>query len=255
MSTPNLSHALRAALNRVGEPIPRGHRLRTPQCPSLPRLAAALGGGWTPAERAHVAGCGYCRKLLSLHRRLSRPAADTPRIRAAGPVRAGAAHALAAMSGGPFGLIAVSPDRRLEAELAVEGGRLALEVRTHDAALNHRPVEYRFAAAGGAAVETGYLVLRPDQNGWFAAQAEFPADVSAGLDGTTLTVQVLAADGAGIDPGLLRAAVARDRDDGAARAAWRAWADGAARLPDDLRAAVREPGGGSGKAGADGSPA
>jgi hypothetical protein len=60
-----LVNVLRAVQRLDEEKAPKQHRLQTPQCPSLPRLAAGVQGGWTPEERAHVAACPYCQMLLS----------------------------------------------------------------------------------------------------------------------------------------------------------------------------------------------
>jgi hypothetical protein len=58
-------HVLRAAHRLQVQNAPEKPRLRTPQCPPLPRVAEALRKGWTAEERQHVETCPYCRQLVA----------------------------------------------------------------------------------------------------------------------------------------------------------------------------------------------
>ena len=42
------------------------HRLRTPACPTLPRLVRAIETSLEEAERAHVVTCDYCQKVAAM---------------------------------------------------------------------------------------------------------------------------------------------------------------------------------------------
>lgn len=49
-----------------GESVPTQHRLRTPGCPSLPRLLSATPGDLSPSEQAHTTACPYCQKVIAM---------------------------------------------------------------------------------------------------------------------------------------------------------------------------------------------
>jgi hypothetical protein len=55
-----------AAPSENPESLPTQHRLRTTQCPSLPRLLST--GAWdhSPSERAHTMACSYCQKVMAM---------------------------------------------------------------------------------------------------------------------------------------------------------------------------------------------
>jgi hypothetical protein len=61
-------HVLRAVHRLQLQKAPEKPRLRTPQCPSLPRFTEALQEGWTAEERRHVETCPYCRQLVTRER-------------------------------------------------------------------------------------------------------------------------------------------------------------------------------------------
>jgi hypothetical protein len=83
MSDKNLMRALRAVEEREIERAPKQHRLRTPECPSLPRLAAGFRNGFTAQEQRHVERCEYCRMMRELDQReeVNEPARPRQRIR------------------------------------------------------------------------------------------------------------------------------------------------------------------------------
>src|SRR5438128_1646052 len=47
-------------------PVPTQHRLRTLQCPSLPRLVSTSAWRLSSGEQAHVGACPYCQKVLAM---------------------------------------------------------------------------------------------------------------------------------------------------------------------------------------------
>ena len=57
-----------AALDRLS---PTKHPERTPDCPPLLRFHDALSHGWTTADDAHRAGCGYCQKTWAMTQRVA----------------------------------------------------------------------------------------------------------------------------------------------------------------------------------------
>src|SRR4051812_34069080 len=64
LDRPDAPEAARHLLAAARGPL--RHSRRTPDCPSTARLAAAHDAGdWTAPERAHVAGCDFCRGCLS----------------------------------------------------------------------------------------------------------------------------------------------------------------------------------------------
>lgn len=42
------------------------HPLRTPLCPALPRILAAVKQGWSRQEREHVDSCEYCQRVTAM---------------------------------------------------------------------------------------------------------------------------------------------------------------------------------------------
>jgi hypothetical protein len=71
MNTQDLGRALRAIFDDRDRPSP-DHRLETPQCPPLARLAELLEQGdqsGTPEERAHMAACPFCQRMKGVFRR------------------------------------------------------------------------------------------------------------------------------------------------------------------------------------------
>jgi len=73
MSDKNLVRALHAVHALDVQQAPKQHRLKTPQCPSLPHFAVALQQGWTPEEGAHVTGCAYCQTITAMEWRMACP--------------------------------------------------------------------------------------------------------------------------------------------------------------------------------------
>ncbi len=69
MSEKGWQIVMRAAIARDIADVPAQHRLWTPQCPPLPRFAAA-DPAWSPEEQAHIANCAYCQKMLGVRERL-----------------------------------------------------------------------------------------------------------------------------------------------------------------------------------------
>jgi hypothetical protein len=116
----------------------------------------------------------------------------------------------------------------LEAELFEEEGLIRLEVRTKDAALNHRLVGYALRGTRREDALEGFLVLRPDVEGWLTAHASFdPGEIYFRLRGrceevliSPILVDVLSTT----EREALLASVMRGREDAAARAEWTAWA-------------------------------
>jgi hypothetical protein len=69
MNTQPLGRALRAICDDRVRPSP-GHRLETPQCPPLARLAELLEQGdpsATPEELAHWAECPFCQRMKAVY--------------------------------------------------------------------------------------------------------------------------------------------------------------------------------------------
>lgn len=54
------------ALGEDPEASPRRHRLRTAQCPSLPRLLSTAAWGFSPSEQAHMVACSFCQKVMAM---------------------------------------------------------------------------------------------------------------------------------------------------------------------------------------------
>ena len=68
MHTQELGRALQAIFADRNRPLP-GHRLETPQCPLLARLAELLDQGEqsaTPEEKAHMAACPFCQHMKAV---------------------------------------------------------------------------------------------------------------------------------------------------------------------------------------------
>jgi hypothetical protein len=80
MSDKNLMRALRAVEEREIERAPKQHRLRTPECPSLSRLAAGFRDGFTKQERRHVEKCAYCQRMRELDRRDEKLNSEGPSV-------------------------------------------------------------------------------------------------------------------------------------------------------------------------------
>jgi hypothetical protein len=57
---------LRAARANDAEAAPARHSRQTDQCPNIARFAAVFkcGAKWTPEERAHTLGCGFCLDVM-----------------------------------------------------------------------------------------------------------------------------------------------------------------------------------------------
>jgi hypothetical protein len=147
-----------------------------------------------------------------------------------------------AAAGGGLDQAAASADGRLKAHLLGLGRDVILEVRTRDAALDGRLV-----ACGCAGDDEepllAFAVLRPDVNGWFAAQVRWDAsELHARLCGSCrgLMARVL-------EPGLLtaaetdalRASIDRDGPDERSMTAWRQWRERALVQPEPLSEEVR----------------
>jgi hypothetical protein len=229
------------ALRSIYGPVEQGgswqHRLRTPQCPSLPRFATALEKRFTAQESQHVATCAYCKKMLIMEKpeewqamRTAFLAAMLIALKAVQLRRRGMA---AAAVGGEVNVTEVSGDGRLESTFIEDEDRLVLEVRTKDKALEGQLVKYTIKASDGSVARTGFLLLRPDDD-WYAAHAEFKNanELSDHVHGVCqleiepVDVWMLT----GRDKEALLASV-RDADP-AAQAAWNAWLERAER--DDI---------------------
>lgn len=142
----------------------------------------------------------------------------------------------------PFEITFTAPDQRLEAQLTEMGDQIVLEVRTKDAQWNHQLFGYTLTDAEGQEAVSGFLVLRPDVNNWYAATVAFPREALA----TTLKGQCRDVVVSPIAPRMLTAqeqeallaSLERDWADAEAQSAWRAWVEHAlqdAELPQEAR--------------------
>ena len=190
MSTENLIRALRAVHELDVQKAPRQHPLRTPQCPPLSRFGVALREGWTAEEKQHVRQCAYCQKIIAMSEEAERrereevQAPEGARLIFPSPVFLPNLRAAAAATATALRVQTSSADQRLEAEFLQDEDQLVLEVRTKDAALNQQLFRYDFRGSDGPAAVTGFILLRPDANGWYAGHARFDAQaLFAGLGG------------------------------------------------------------------------
>lgn len=87
MNDKNLTTALRIVDSQAVQMAPKQHRLRTPDCPPLPRFPIAVKEGWNPEEQDHLAGCAYCQKILKMEQRLGREEPEMGETTSAIPVR------------------------------------------------------------------------------------------------------------------------------------------------------------------------
>jgi hypothetical protein len=56
-----------AGINPQTRVLAEQHRLRTPECPSLLRLAEALQrSDWTLEEQKHTRDCAYCQMVMAM---------------------------------------------------------------------------------------------------------------------------------------------------------------------------------------------
>jgi hypothetical protein len=117
-----------------------------------------------------------------------------------------------------------------------EGGRVVLEVRTKKPELQGQLVGYSLRGMKRAA--TGFLIMCPDVEGWFAALTAFDAkELYARLDGrcedllvSPIDVEVLTAE----ETEALLDSVARALEDEEQRAGWMAWAETVERRRSNL---------------------
>jgi hypothetical protein len=128
----------------------------------------------------------------------------------------------------PAEAIGRSDDGALEAELFQENGQVVLELRTREAAFNHRLVGFLLRGERGP-VE-GFMVLQPDVDGWYTAEAAFAAgELHAALGGACHEVVLIPVAEellAGAERDALLASAERARRDSRAGAAWRTWLEG-----------------------------
>src|SRR5882672_7728467 len=66
MSEEEFNRELRSIYEELLEQAPAQHRLRTPECPPLPRLSSTSMQMLTNAELDHVKVCTYCQKMLAI---------------------------------------------------------------------------------------------------------------------------------------------------------------------------------------------
>jgi hypothetical protein len=124
-------------------------------------------------------------------------------------------------------LAARSLNSELVAELFEQGERVTLEVRTKQASLRHALIAYQLRGHGRDRVTEGFLVLRPDLEGWSSASADFDSEeLYWALDGrctevviAPICIHVLTREQR--EP--LLSSAARAQRDPAACSAWRAW--------------------------------
>jgi hypothetical protein len=197
MSADNLIRALRAVYERDVQRAPTQHPLRTPDCPPLTRFGAAAPADWTPEERQHAAHCPYCQKVLAMkeaeERRASEEARRPVRVIPLPNLRAAAA-ATGATTAPSLRVRVPVPDPRLEAEFLQEGTQLVLELLTRDAALNGQLFRFAFRDVEGREAVTGFILLRPNKNG-FAGHASFDAEaLFVGLGGQTQEPEITPVD-------------------------------------------------------------
>jgi hypothetical protein len=144
----------------------------------------------------------------------------------------------AAAAAGIVDLVAQAPHHELEAQVFEEGRRITLEVRTRRETLRHKLVAYVLRGARGTQSVEGFLVLGPDLEGWFAADATFDVEeLYWALDGrceevlvSPLCIHVLM----GEQRALLLASADRVRADPVALAAWQNWVSHAAEQCDSI---------------------
>jgi hypothetical protein len=122
-----------------------------------------------------------------------------------------------------------SADHVLESRLVETNDRLVLEARTKEARWQGRLVGYTLHGNEPGAELTGFLVLRPDENDWYAGQVSWDAaEVSRCLGGQIERMLIAPVDEArltGKEQEVLLASVERSRDEAAAWSAWQAWAE------------------------------
>jgi hypothetical protein len=283
MNAAGLDELLSVARTRLREPVPEGESIASDCLSFARARALALNPDrWTAAERSHAAGCRRCARLLEsferemphlslwtlIRRRMGALAASERHaigyhleegecrrcrareerlgtafdgiVRLPGPVPLPHPAAAGAATEG-LDVSAWSAGGLVEAELAEEEGRILLEIRTRDAAWNHHLAGYALRSDHGQ--ENGFLVLRPDVEGWYSAQAAFdPRALYSRLGGKceevlagVLDVELLT----GVEWEALAASVARSRGDPGVQAAWEAWAAEVIRRGETLSEEAR----------------
>ena len=158
---------LRTAFEHQLALTPRQHQFRTPDCPPLPRFAAARQAGWSPQEQAHVNGCAYCQQVVAMFEAADRELNSPTVIPLPNPL------ADAADSGDVIDARGASHDGIFEWQFAGDRRSYWLEVRTRNESLSDRPVEFELLGQDGRPAVAGPVELRPDRNGWFAGHVEF----------------------------------------------------------------------------------
>jgi hypothetical protein len=159
--------ACRRLVDRLTEELPH---------PSL-WLLLRWAMGWLLSEgdearamRYHLED-GRCRRCLA---RLAALEAVRERVvRLAGSFVLPSPYAMHGASATALDVKQTSPDQRLEARLTRDDGTVALEVRTKDDTVAAFPVAYTLLGEGDQRAVSGYTVLRPDVNGWHAANVVF----------------------------------------------------------------------------------
>jgi hypothetical protein len=147
--------------------------------------------------------------------------------------------AAAAQSGGPReqsdqglpagqGQLSLS-QRGLTASFVEDEGQYVLEVKTRDSVWNGQLLRYVFHNARNQPALSGFLLVRPDVNGWYTATRTFRSEtlfLAAG--GQDLNPEVAVADVQELtasDRQALQESIESDRGDGEALAAWKTWAE------------------------------
>ncbi len=217
-------------------------RIRHPSWWTLQRAALGLLDADEAEElqrHLEVDGCGSCAGRLQ--RLADEDVASYPAVVPLPDPRAWAA------ADAGLDRAAVSADRRLEAHLVGHGPDVILEVRTRDASLCGRLMACGCAGGDGEPL-LAFAVLRPDVNGWFAAQVRWDAgELHARLGGAcrdllarVLEPTLLTA----AEAGALRSSIDRDRADEQAMTAWRQWAglvrEGSEVLAEEMRVLLHQ---------------
>lgn len=115
-----------------------------------------------------------------------------------------------------------------EADLSATLIEGALEVKTQNAALNRQLLRYVFEDAEGKPALQGFVLLRPDVNGWFTAVRLLRRqELYDALHGECRELRVHLVDLQDLtaeDHALVLASAKADRQDAEVWAAWRSWA-------------------------------
>ncbi|MFQ3610174.1 MAG: hypothetical protein SNJ72_01640 [Fimbriimonadales bacterium] len=147
----------------------------------------------------------------------------------------------------PLNKTLTAPDQRFEAQLVEDDDQIVLEVRTKLPELNYQLFGYALTDTEGHEAVTGFLVLRPDVNDWYAGTVNFQREALA----ETLKGQCREVVVNWVEPSLLTpteqeallASLERDWDDEEARSAWQAWVEKALQdenLPDEARQLLQQ---------------